>query len=61
MPKPMATLITLIADERGMETFRYKKIDDYRQVFSEAVEQVFGFRPGTPEALQFWQQHGETP
>ena len=25
------------------------------------VEEVFGFRPGTPEARQFWQEHGGNP
>jgi len=27
----------------------------------DVVEEVFGFRPGTPEARQFWQEHGGNP
>jgi len=26
----------------------------------EVIEEVFGFRPNTPEAHQFWQDHGGT-
>ena len=27
---------------------------------SDAIEGVFGFLPGTPEAKQFWKEHGGT-
>jgi hypothetical protein len=56
----MLVLISLVASERGVENF--ERVDRHRQhtIFDEAVEQVFGFRPGSPEALQFWQEHGGT-
>jgi hypothetical protein len=56
----LATLISLIASEKRIEDFAEgMKLGAMRTVFESAVDQVFGFRPGTPEALQFWQQHGE--
>ncbi len=56
----LATLISLIADERRLEERRLPVGSGaYRAVFEEAVDQVFGFRPGTSEAVKFWQEHGE--
>ena len=56
----LSTLISLIASEKRIEDFAEgMRLGAMRSVFESAVEQVFGFRPGTPEAKQFWQQHGE--
>jgi hypothetical protein len=54
----MLALISLIASERGIDDLQGAH---HTTIFNEAVEQIFGFRPGTPEALQFWKEHGETP
>ena len=57
----MLVLISLVASERGVEHFgEGDRWHRQRTIFDEAVEQVFGFRPGSPEALQFWQEHGGT-
>ena len=56
----MLVLISLVASERGVENFERTDRHRQRTIFDEAVEQVFGFRPGSPAALQFWQEHGGT-
>ena len=30
----------------------------FERDIGNVIEEVFGFRPGTPEALQFWTEHG---
>ena len=32
----------------------------YEKDVGDVVEEISGFRPGTPEAKQFWQEHGGT-
>jgi hypothetical protein len=32
----------------------------YKRDIGDVIEEVFGFRPGTPEATQFWKDHGGT-
>ena len=56
----MLVLISLVASERGVENFEGTDRHRQRTIFDEAVEQVFGFRPGSPEALSFWKEHGGT-
>ena len=56
----MLVLISLVASERGVEDFQGVNSHRRRTIFDEAVEQVFGFRPGSPEALSFWKEHGGT-
>ena len=58
----MLTLISLVALERQPEksgTQVSRTQSTISRCFAEATEQVFGFRPGTTAALQFWKEHGE--